>query len=570
MWLLSGALLSPSLAATRRVAIEPGVVASLTDRLELMLEAEPLPEEGLLAFARRFCGDAEASSAIAAANGGSRRLLASVRYRVPYHLLLPRYQNAMISALFPDDASVEGAWVHQVRTDTNGRPETLWSIASWFTGSGENYRLIRDHNGLPDEEIAPGQRLNVPASLLLAAFREQLPSPRASSDDDILEYGEDQQGKFALYNLERGEALYSSVVVRFTGRIFAEDVIAVAKEVATRSAIADVTDIPVGYAVKIPLDLLAPEFLPRDHPRRREYEENLSRSGQFKNQVRSRDLAGVTVVLDSGHGGADVGTSAGRVWESVYVYDIMLRVKQLLETTTAATVKPTTRDGSSYRIENRDRLSLSQGHAVLTTPPYPIAEARIGTNLRWYLANSVYRKTLSEAASSEKVVFLSIHADWLSPSLRGAMVYVPGQVNVRQSYRKSGDIYESRQEVRESPTVSISEAERVRSEGLSRDLARQLIAAFRRHRLEVHPNQPVRDRVVRARREVWVPAVLRYNVVPAKVLVEVCNLANSRDRELMQTRSYRQSVAAAIVEGIRAYYGFPNGAGGAQLAEAGR
>jgi N-acetylmuramoyl-L-alanine amidase len=52
-----------------------------------------------------------------------------------------------------------------------------------------------------------------------------------------------------------------------------------------------------------------------------------------------------------------------------------------------------------------------------------------------------------------------------------------------------------------------------------------------------------------------VPAVLRYNAVPAKVLVEICNLANGEDRRLIQTREFRQQVAAAVAEALVRYYG---------------
>src|SRR5256885_11217725 len=40
---------------------------------------------------------------------------------------------------------------------------------------------------------------------------------------------------------------------------------------------------------------------------------------------------------------------------------------------------------------------------------------------------------------SEKVVFLSIHADSLHPSLRGAMIYIPGERYVQGSYEKRED-----------------------------------------------------------------------------------------------------------------------------------
>ncbi len=49
--------------------------------------------------------------------------------------------------------------------------------------------------------------------------------------------------------------------------------------------------------------------------------------------------------------------------------------------------------------------------------------------------------------------------------------------------------------------------------------------------------------------------MVRYNAVPAKLLLEVCNLNNPEDRRLMQTRKFRQRVAEAVVDGILAYYG---------------
>ena len=59
------------------------------------------------------------------------------------------------------------------------------------------------------------------------------------------------------------------------------------------------------------------------------------------------------------HGGQDVGASVKGTWESLYVYDIMLRTKQLLESSTAARVIATTLDGDGFEIQDRDRLPFS-------------------------------------------------------------------------------------------------------------------------------------------------------------------------------------------------------------------
>ena len=108
-------------------------------------------------------------------------------------------------------------------------------------------------------------------------------------------------------------------------------------------------------------------------------------------------------------------------------------------------------------------------------------------------------------------------------------------------------------EVRESPTVTQSEEEALMAEGLSTQLAASIVDAFRDGGLKVHPYDPVRDNVVRNGRE-WVPAVIRYNKVPTRLLLEVCNLGNPEDRKLIQTKKYRQQVAEAIHEGIVEFF----------------
>lgn len=540
--------------ATERVRLPDGDVVTLTDQLELFLEATPERGEGILSFSRRLCGSEKHASRLSQENGGVRHLQSGVRYRVPFDLLSGERQVDLLGQVFDQDGLSPEGWSHRVGKGGAIR-ESLWGIAEWFTGQGGNYRAIRDFNRLPDDHLEPGQSLVIPAAVLRPALRSALPRPPRFE----LDYGEDSQGEYAIYRLAAGEALYSSVVVRFTGRVFADDVNALAKEIAARSGIRDVTEIPVGYGVKVPFDLLQPEYLPAGHPRRREYEQGLLASSQFSNPVRAERLRGVVVVLDSGHGGTDVGASMGGVWESIYVYDIMLRVKALLESTTGARVVPTIRDGGDFRIPQNDRLSYSRAHRILTSPEYPVEDSTVALHLRWYLANSVFQRAVKSGTDRAEMVFLSIHADSLHPSLRGAMAYIPGASYTSGSYGRSGSVYSARAEYRDGPRVSFSSSERIRSEGLSRDLAEDIIQGFRRSGLAVHPDKPIRDKVIRQRRA-WVPAVIRFNAIPAKLLLEICNLANIEDRRLLQTREFRERVAEAVVAGIVDYY--DDGSGG--------
>ena len=466
-------------------------------------------------------------------------------------MLSNQWHLNLVQALFPGDKGQADGWRHEARGVRAFQRESLWQLSQWFTGTGENFRAIREYNELLDDDVPRGTAVVIPSELLRPAFKAVLPVPEIPYH---LTYGVDARGEYAIYRLRPGEALYSSVVVRFTGRVHAQDVNQLAAEIAERSGVVDVTDIPIGYRIKVPFDVLQPEFLPEGNPRRFEYEASLRASAKFSNQVKARGLAGITVIVDAGHGGQDSGAAMGGVWESVYVYDIGMRIKRLLETQTAAQVAVTTRDGTDFRVLDADVLPFSRRHLVLTSPPYPSRTRRSATNLRWYLANSVYRKTVKETRDPQKIVFLSIHADSLHPSLRGAMAYIPAAEKRDGIYGMQAAVYTARREVQEAQHVSFPWEQRVESEGLSRELAKEVIAAFHADGLPVHPFKPVRDRIIRNKSE-WVPAVLRYNTVPAKMLLEVCNLANEEDRRLVQTRSYRQKVSEAVVKGLLAYYG---------------
>lgn len=527
-------------AQVRRAALDDRMTA-LYDAGAVYLEAYPLRSEGIYAFTRRLCGTDSHWRTVSAANRNTRSLRLGSRYRVPVEILLPELRFKVLRAVFPEDQLDSAAWHHVVESGSS-----LRAISRWFTGS-EATSDLRTENRLTGEP-QPGQRLRIPARLLRPDLRLRLPE----EPEYELSYGEDAQGKYAAYRLRGGEALYSAVVGRFTGRIYAEEVNALAAQIAERSGIADVTDIPIGYRVKIPYEMLLPEFLPPGDPRRVEWEAGRQASAQYRNEIRTTSLAGVTVVLDAGHGGKDVGASLSGVWESIYVYDIMVRLKRLLESRTAAAVHSTTRDGGAFHAADRDVLPYSRGHQVLTNPPYRIEDSTVSAHLRWYLSNSIYRRAV-QTVSSQKVVFLSIHADSLHPSLRGAMVYIPGAQLRGGSYGKSGGIYSQRREVREAPRVNLSRTDVVRSEGLSRQLAESLVASLRGRGVVIHKDKPIRDRIIRRRS--FVPAVLRYNRVPAGVLVEVCNLANHADRSLIQTRRFRQQVAEGLFAGILDYYG---------------
>jgi N-acetylmuramoyl-L-alanine amidase len=551
-------LLLALLSITTTLAAEPARVIKVSEELRVSIEDDeqvflsvrPLPGEALDAFVRRFTDDPATKKEILAGNAGMNLLRKDVFVRVPYRLLSDNYRRIAMEALFPGDHGDAREWTHLV-TAPAGHPESLWRIAEWFTGDGANYRSIREDGRIASLPTESGQAVRIPARLLLPAFRAAAAS---AAPEAPLEFGRDEKGRYAVYRLKKGEALYTSVVIRFTGRLHAEDVAAKATEIAARNGIENVRAIPADFAVKIPLEDLAAEFRPPDDPARIEEDKSRLEAEQFVNRVRAADLSGVTFVLDAGHGGRDIGAAVAGVEEARYVYDLACRVEALLREHTKARVVATVQGKSPCRRRASDGVADARAARVLTHPPYPLEDPVAGVNLRWYLANSVLRSFEKEGGSEDRTVFVSLHADSLHPAVRGLMVYIPGERFLRDSFQKSGAVYASRQEVREAPRVSFSRRERIKAEGVSRDLADNIVRAFRAAALPLHAFQPVRRNVIRGGRE-WVPAILRYNRIPARVLVEVCNLNNADDRKLLVTRGYRDRVARALVSALVAFYG---------------
>ncbi len=514
----------------------------------ITVDARPLEGETPIQFARRLAKDEATSQRILALPGAR----AGRGVTLSWGALSLESRRAAVQALFPSDVRATAAWLHIAVGE-----ESLASLAEWFAGDPARAADLARENALPDGLVPPGTTVRIPAEYLVPPFRDAEPIPETEPPN--LVFGQDEKGRFAVYRLRKGEALYSAVVVRFTGRLDAADVNELALKLAERSGIADVHAIPVGYPVKIPLDVLSDEFLPKDDPRSLERAREKAETAQFSRPEVARGLAGVRVILDAGHGGRDTGTLHDGLWEATYVYDVACRLRKILSERTRAEVLMTTKDGAiGWTIPDQDRLRPRRGQVLLTQPPYGLADPAVGVNLRWYLANSLLRRPAPEGGkvSPEKTVFLSLHADSLHPSVRGAMLYVPGERYLRDRYGKSGAAYAAYREVKEQPVVSFNKKERVASEGASTTLAEGLVAALRDGGLPVHSFSPVRTHVIRSGRE-WVPAVLRYNRVPNRALVEVANLGNEEDRALIVTKTFRQALAESLASGLVAFFGGP-------------
>ena len=197
----------------------------------------------------------------------------------------------------------------------------------------------------------------------------------------------------------------------------------------------------MNFPVKIPIQDLAVEFRPKDDPERVAEEASEREAAKFVNRVHADDLSGVTLVLDAGHGGRDTGALVNGLEEARYVHDLACRVERLVETHTRAKVYLTVGDEKPCALARGDEVGESRGARVLTTPPYLLEDSVAGVHLRWYLANSILRRTEKTGAHPDKTVFVSLHADSLHPAVRGAMIYIPGEKYLKDTYGKSDEVY---------------------------------------------------------------------------------------------------------------------------------
>ncbi len=540
-----------------------------------VLVVRPMAGDGWISLARRYCSSASSAAEVRAANGDLEHPLRDRDVRIPMAALRPGLRLAAVQSLFVADRRVQEGWEHWPLDPFGDGEESFEWLAEVFTGRRGHGAALRRATGAPaGASPQRGRPLLIPAGDLLNVFRAVTPvatptprptpspaptrppaaavttTPTSQSIVGPLMFSSDERGPYAEYRLRRGEALYSAVVVRFTGQVYAKQVNATAAEIAERSGVGDVTSIPVGYPVKIPLDLLLPRYLPPDHPRRLEWEREQRELGRFLEVVKATDLSGVHVVVDAGHGGVDTGAVVNGMWESTYVYDIACRIKRNLERHTRATVWLTREDaGDGCAIGTEDRLVQDRDQFLLTQPRYDLSDSVIGVHLRWYLTNDIILRRLGNKVPRSKTVFISVHADSLHPSVRGAIVYVPSRYLRPDRYTVKRREIRAYAEYRHHPTVRLGPDFKARVEASSRHLADSIVASLREGHVAVHSEEPVRDHVLRGRSS-WVPAVLRYTAAQNAVLVECCNMANSADRALLADHAWRERFARAVVEGV--------------------
>jgi N-acetylmuramoyl-L-alanine amidase len=309
---------------------------------------------------------------------------------------------------------------------------------------------------------------------------------------------------------------------------------------------------------------LTAKYQPKDTSARKSYEASLQESARLKAQpVRSRDLSDVVVILDPGHGGEDHGTyypkKSPTLLEDEINYDIVMRIKALLEKETAAKVHVTMVDKSAgYTSTAKTSFVHDTDEELLTNPRHSNnVHADVSVNLRWMLVNKIYDQEIKRGVDPRKVVFTSIHTDYIfNSSVRGAMIYIPGAKYRRSEEVRRGAVYAKYSEGKYFNRFTSTSSERRLDEALSRNFAEVLLAELGAKRIKRHDNgDPIRTVIRRSKKEAWVPGVIRNTKVPTKILVETANMQNATDRKWLADPWWRQQFAQAYVDALKRYYG---------------
>lgn len=528
---------------------------------------------------------------------------------VPFERLSPEAQRVVLMKIFENDVVDDDGWHHTAIFSG----ETLWTLCKWTTDNGANYKLVQ---GMPENKVSgtlkKGDRVRIPFKLLSDVMKQhtvkQLPkvlaknileakpvaepmlkievvankrivakptvsqklpakqiitvAEKVSSSPDLT-FKRDGQGEYAGYTIKKGETLYSSVVMRFTDYSDHADVVKAAKEVARRTAIKDMRDIDAGLKVRIPIDMLSAKYQPQGTKARVAYDKSVKKSTRLKKAVveKKKDLSDIVVILDPGHGGEDHGAHYSRsgLYEDEINYDIVMRIKDLLQKETGAKVYMTLKDKSSgYAFNDRTRFTHDKDEMLLTNPYHGNDDAKRSGNLRCMLVNKIYDAERKRGVPARKIIFTSLHTESvMNKSHRGTKVFIPGYQYRRSSFN-FGSSYAEYEEGRNFNSYKSSSSERKTDEALSRNFAVIFMDELGKHRIKRNDGgHAIRGEIRKSRSTVYVPAVLNYTKVPTKILIETANLQNATDRQRLADPWWRQEYAKAYVAALKRYYKAP-------------
>ena len=520
---------------------------------------------------------------------------------VPFERLSAGAKRKVLLTIFDNDVIDAAGWHHTAIF----KGETLWTLCQWITGQGSTYKQVL---AIPENNVSgtlkKGQHIRIPLNLLSQVMKKPtpkvatkptvkttpLPETKVASKTAVvqlkdvsdpvavkitpevvsqatpdLKYKRDAQGEFAAYTLKKGETLYSAVVIRFTHYTAHADIVKASEELARRSAIKNLRDIDAGMEVRIPMEMLSAKYQPQGTKTHIAHatptkEPPSVKKAVIKTHKVSKPLSDIVVILDPGHGGEDHGASYPRsgLYEDEINYDIVMRIKKLLEKDTGAKVYVTLKDKSSgYAFNDRTRFTYDRDEILLTNPVHTNnVDAHFSANLRWMLVNKIYDAERKRGVPARKIIFTSVHTESvMNRSHRGTKIFVPGYKYRRSTKSYKNASYAKYAEGRSHNTYSSTSSERKTDETLSRKFATVVMDELGKHRIKRNNGgNAIRGEIQKSRNTVFVPAVLNYTKVPTKILIETANLQNPTDRQRLADPWWRQEYAKAYVSALKRFY----------------
>ena len=552
----------------------------------LVVKLKPLIGEGGYSLARRVMLSNFRSLKTIRKYSKTRRLYRNRFITFPLKVINGSIRSSALKAVFFKDKAGIGYWKHRVTFAW----ETTSMIAGLFTKEGIKAGHLVRYNKMRNKGniLKKGDVIKIPWKWVSPEL-----SLRPVSLKPPLKLKQDKSGKFyAHYQMKHGETLYSSVVIRFTGRLLNDEVNQVANKLLKLNNISNAKLIQSRQKIRIPLEWLSEEYLgsqTNDVSSRKTSVKKTNKKktkkiksskavaskkkhkqgkltqkavAQKTKSKRKNNVHKIHVILDSGHGGRDPGATAGSlknkdlIYEDEVVYDISKRMSKLFKKQ-GIIVHPTLSDPNQKQPIRYLSHSHDRDERLLVTPNYLTRNARIGVNMRVYLVNHIFKNLRKKKVPSENILFISLHGDALHSSLSGAMVYFPDSRLRRGRFNMSNKIYRKRKEY--STNLTYKPRDNKYSEKLSKSFGKNIINEFRELGLRTHRvSSAVRGYLYRKGKKT-LPAVLRYSMVPTSVLVEIANLNNRLDRRDLLKSKTRQKIAKAITNSVTTHFDRPSG-----------
>jgi len=557
----------------------------------LVVKLKPLVGEGGYSLARRVLLSNYRSLKTIRKYSKTRRLYRNRFITFPLKVINGNIRSSALKAVFFKDKAGIGYWKHRVIFAW----ETTSMIAGLFTKQGIKAGHLVRYNKMRNKGniLQKGDVIKIPWKWISPEL-----SLRPVSLKPPLKLKQDKLGKlYAHYQMKPGETLYSSVVIRFTGRLLNDEVNQVANKLLKLNNIADAKLIESRQKIRIPLEWLSEEYLvsqtndvssEKGSTKKTKLKKTKLKKTKLKKtkkiksskavaskkklkrgkstqkvvaqktkSKRKKNVHKIHVILDSGHGGRDPGASAGSIknkdiiYEDEVVYDISKRMSKLFKKQ-GIIVHPTLSDPNQKQPIRYLSRSHDRDEHLLVTPRYLTRNARIGVNMRVYLVNHIFKNLRKKKVPSENILFISLHGDALHSSLSGAMVYYPDSRLRRGRFNLSSKIYTKRKEY--STKLTYKPRDNKYSEKLSKSFGKVIIEEFRELKLRTHRvSSAVRGYLYRKGKKT-LPAVLRYSMVPTSVLVEIATLNNRLDRRDLIKSKTRQKIAKAITNSVTTHF----------------